>query len=96
MHDIVVSLLIVIGAAFVLISAIGLVRLPDFLSRLHAPTKAATLGVGSLLLASALYFGSLHELLVLIFLFLTAPMSAQLLARSRTNRTALCPPSRNR
>jgi multicomponent K+:H+ antiporter subunit G len=55
LRDIVISLLIVI-------SAIGLVCLPDFLSRLHAPTKAATLGVGSLLLASALYFGSLHEL----------------------------------
>jgi multicomponent K+:H+ antiporter subunit G len=81
LRDIVLSLLIVIGAAFVLISAIGLVRLPDALSRLHAPTKAATLGVGSLLLASALYFGSLHELLVLIFLFLTAPISAQLLGR---------------
>ena len=81
MRDIVVSLLIVIGAAFVLISAIGQVRLPDFLSRLHAPTKAATLGVGGLLLASALYFGSLHELLVLIFLFLTAPISAQLMGR---------------
>ena len=81
MRDLVLSLLIVIGAAFVLISAIGLVRLPDALSRLHAPTKAATLGVGSLLLASALYFGSLHELLVLIFLFLTAPISAQLMGR---------------
>ncbi len=78
-REIVVSLLLITGAALVLISAIGLVRLPDYLSRLHAPTKTATLGVGSLLLASALYFGSLHELLVLAFLFLTAPISAQLM-----------------
>ena len=78
-REIVVSLLLIAGAALVLISAIGLVRLPDYLSRLHAPTKTATLGVGSLLLASALHFGSLHELLVLAFLFLTAPISAQLM-----------------
>ena len=79
LREIVVALLIVAGAALVLISAIGLVRLPDYFSRLHAPTKTSTLGVGGLLLASALYFGSLHELLVLAFLFLTAPISAQLL-----------------
>lgn len=78
-REIAVSLLLIAGAALVLISAIGLVRLPDYLSRLHAPTKTATLGVGSLLLASALHFGSLHELLVLVFLFLTAPISAQLM-----------------
>lgn len=81
LREILVALLIIAGAALVLISAIGLVRLPDYLSRLHAPTKASTLGVGCLLLASALYFGSLHELLVLAFLFLTAPISAQLLGR---------------
>ena len=79
LREIVVALLIVAGAALVLISAIGLVRLPDYFSRLHAPTKTSTLGVGGLLLASALYFGSLHEWLVLAFLFLTAPISAQLL-----------------
>ncbi len=80
-REIVMALLILVGATLVLISAIGLVRLPDYLCRLHAPTKAATLGVGCLLLASALHFGSLHELLVLAFLFLTAPISAQLLGR---------------
>ena len=79
LREIVVALLIIAGAALVLISAIGLVRLPDYFSRLHAPTKTSTLGVGCLLLASALHFGSLHELLVLAFLFLTAPISAQLL-----------------
>lgn len=86
--ELLVSGLIVIGAGFILISAIGLMRLPDFFTRLHAPTKASTLGVGCLLLASLLHFSShpaglnLHELLILIFLFLTAPISAQLLAKT--------------
>ena len=83
-----VALLVIAGAAFVLIGALGLVRLADFFSRLHAPTKATTLGVGCLLLASLLHFSSrapglsLHELLIMAFLFLTAPISAQLLART--------------
>ena len=62
-------------------------RLPDFLTRLHAPTKATTLGVGGVLLASLLYFlGSgqpvVHEVLIALFLFVTAPVSALMLARA--------------
>jgi len=93
-----VSFLLVAGGAFALIGAIGLVRLPDFLMRLHAPTKATTLGVGSVLLASLLYFlGSgrpvVHELLITLFLFVTAPVSALMLARAAL---ALGLPSRAR
>jgi multicomponent K+:H+ antiporter subunit G len=86
--ELLVSALVVIGAGFVLIGAVGLVRLPDYFTRLHAPTKASTLGVGCVLFASLLHFSSgpaglnLHELLVLIFLFVTAPISAQLLAKT--------------
>ncbi len=86
--ELLVSALVVIGAGFVLIGAVGLVRLPDYFTRLHAPTKASTLGAGCVLLASLLHFSSgpaglnLHELLILIFLFLTAPISAQLLAKT--------------
>lgn len=83
-----ISLLILIGAGFVLIGAIGVVKLPDFFTRLHATTKASTLGVGSLLAASLLYFStrgeaiSLHELLIIIFLFITAPVSAHMLIKA--------------
>jgi multicomponent K+:H+ antiporter subunit G len=82
-----ISFLLVAGGAFALVGAIGLVRLPDFLMRLHAPTKATTLGVGGVLLASLLYFlGSgrpvVHELLIALFLFVTAPVSALMLARA--------------
>lgn len=88
MLDYLLSLLILIGAAFTFIGSFGLVRLPDFYSRLHAPTKATTLGVGSLLIASAIYFTrhgegmSLHEILVTLFLFITAPVSAHLLSQA--------------
>ena len=83
-----VALFLLIGSLFALVGAIGLYRLPDFFMRLHGPTKASTLGVGSLLIASALYFSltepgiSLHEVLVTLFLFITAPVSAHLLAKA--------------
>ncbi len=76
------------GAIFTFIGSLGLVRLRDFYSRLHGPTKATTLGVGCLLIASALFFSvrdegvSLHEVLVTLFLFITAPVSAHLLAKA--------------
>jgi multicomponent K+:H+ antiporter subunit G len=88
MQDLLLSLLILVGALFTFIGSLGLVRLPDFYTRLHGPTKATTLGVGSLLVASALYFStrgagiSLHEVLVTLFLFITAPVSAHLLSRA--------------
>ena len=88
MLELLLSLLILAGAIFTFIGALGLARLPDFYTRLHAPTKATTLGVGSLLIASAIYFStqgpgvSLHEILVTLFLFITAPVSAHLLAKA--------------
>lgn len=78
---------LLVGAFFTLVGALGLARLPDFFMRLHAPTKATTLGVGGLLIASMLWFASrgtltLHELLITLFLFVTAPVSANLLAKA--------------
>lgn len=88
--EILLGALILIGAAFTLIGSIGLVKLPDFYTRLHGPTKASTLGVGAILIASALYFSftetlSLHELLVTLFLFITAPIGAHLMAKAAIN-----------
>jgi multicomponent K+:H+ antiporter subunit G len=87
MSDYLVSAFLLIGAAFVLVGGIGLVRLPDFFMRLHAPTKATTLGVGGMLLASMTHFVALgapnaHELLITLFLFVTAPVSAHMLAKA--------------
>lgn len=84
--EVLASFLLLIAAFFALVGAIGLVRLPDFFMRLHAPTKATTLGVGGILLASmllALKEGVvLHELLITLFLFVTAPISAHLLSQA--------------
>jgi multicomponent K+:H+ antiporter subunit G len=88
MLEIVLSLLILIGALFTLVGSIGLYKLPDFYMRLHGPTKATTLGVGAILIASAIYFSfqtdgiSLHEVLITLFLFITAPVSAHLMAKA--------------
>ncbi len=84
----IISISIVIGSFFILVGAIGLVRLGDLYSRLHGPTKATTLGMFGLLLGSVLLFSnadngiSVHEILVTIFLFLTAPVSAHMVARA--------------
>ena len=86
--DILVSLFLLIGAAFVLIGSIAMIRLPDFFMRLHGPTKATTLGVGGVLIASVIHFSargeglSLHELLITAFLFITAPLSAHLMSKA--------------
>lgn len=82
------SLLVLAGAAFTLMGSLGLVRFADFYCRLHGPTKATTLGVGCMLIASSIFFSvtggnpSLHEILVTLFLFITAPISAHLLAKA--------------
>lgn len=85
--EITIAFLLVAGGAFVLIGAVGLVRFRDFFMRLHAPTKASTLGVGGVLLASMLWHWvqgewALRELLITLFLFVTAPVSANLLAQA--------------
>lgn len=86
--DIAIAALIVLGGAFALIGSWGLARLPSLMARLHGPTKATTLGVGGCLIASMLYFPthgmafSVHELLVTLFLFITAPISANMVAKA--------------
>jgi multicomponent K+:H+ antiporter subunit G len=90
------------GSGFALVGSYGLLRLKDPMQRLHAPTKATTVGVGAALVASML-IGALagdgiswHELVVTIFLLLTAPLSALFLAKTHIHRTidpAILPPT---
>ena len=83
-----VSALLLVGGAFTLIGAIGLARLPDFYTRLHGPTKATTVGVGAIVVSSVIYFSTLgrgigiEEVLFTAFLFMTAPVSANFLAKA--------------
>lgn len=83
-----IAAFIIIGAAFTLIGSLGLARLPDFYMRTHGPTKATTLGVGGLLIASVLFHTmstghySVHEVLITVFLFITAPVSAHMMVKA--------------
>lgn len=92
--EILLVALIAIGTFFVLVGSFGLVKLSEFFKRLHGPTKATTLGVGCILIASIGYHAALgdgpglggglglRELLITVFLFITAPISAHMLARA--------------
>ncbi len=94
-----ISFCLLMGAVFALVGAIGLLKFNDSMTRLHAPTKVGTVGIGSLLLASMIYFqtygeGSIHELLIMAFLFVTAPISANFMAKVNIHRKACeTPPS---
>lgn len=86
--EIIFAFLLVFGAVFAFIGSFGLVKLDDFYMRLHGPTKASTLGLGGILTASAVYFTatqpiiSIHEVWITVFLFITAPVSAHMLAKT--------------
>ncbi len=86
--EILISAFIILGGVFGLVGSFGLVKLRDSMQRLHGPTKATTLGIGCALIASMLYFlaikggVSFHELLITLFLFLTAPIAANFIAKT--------------
>ncbi|MDR7123806.1 Na+/H+ antiporter subunit G [Pseudotabrizicola sp. 4114] len=88
----ILAALLVFGGIFGLVGSFGLLKLPQMLQRLHAPTKATTLGVGSALIASMAYFWffegrlSWHELMITLFLFLTAPITANFIAKAQLHR----------
>ena len=87
-----VALLLVLGGSISLIGALGLLRLPTFYQRIHGPAVTVTLGAGSILIASALYFTVLqqrlvfHEVAIAAFLLMTAPVVAMLVTRAAVYR----------
>ena len=80
--------LLALGCFFILVGAFGLLKLSGFYKRLHAPTKASTMGVGCVLAASIGYHAiggtdpQPRELLITAFLFITAPIGAHLMAKA--------------
>lgn len=88
MTEWIISILLLIGGFFVLVGSIGLVKMPDFFMRLHGPTKATTLGMASLLTAAMVLYSttqinmSLKEILITVFLLLTAPISGYMMIKS--------------
>ncbi len=82
------AFLIVLGAFFMFVGSLGLAILPDIMRRLHAPTKASTIGLGAILIGGVVYsFGvrgefTIHELLITLFIFITAPVSGMMIAKA--------------
>ncbi|HSJ00596.1 MAG TPA: monovalent cation/H(+) antiporter subunit G [Patescibacteria group bacterium] len=78
--------LVVTGTTFILLAAIGVVRMPDVYMRMQVSTKGASLGAGCLLIAVPVFFGDVaigvRALLIIVFIFLTTPISAHMLARA--------------
>ena len=92
LFEFLVAAFLVIAGVFGFVGSFGLLKLNDPMSRLHAPTKATTLGVGGVLLASMLHaaafekYFSVHELMITLFLFLTAPITANFIAKVHIHR----------
>ena len=90
--ELLVSALLLVSGAFCFLGSLGLARLPDVFMRLHGPSKASTLGVGCVALASIAYFTvregapSVHELLIIIFVAMTTPVSAHMIAKAALHR----------
>ena len=86
----IVALLLVLGALFMLLAAVGLVRLPDLYLRMSATSKAATLGASLVLLGAAVHFGTAavagRAVVIIVFLFLTAPVAAHTFGRAGYRR----------
>jgi len=86
MNDVVAAVLLLVGASFLLLAGVGVVRMPDLFTRMQSATKASTLGVAAMLLAVAAHFGDLgvtmRALATSVFFLLTAPVTAHLLGRA--------------
>ena len=86
MTEILTSILLVLGGLFGLMAALGVVRMPDVLIRMHASTKAGTLGCGLILAAVAVHFAETsivaRAVATIVFLMLTAPIGAHMIARA--------------
>jgi multicomponent Na+:H+ antiporter subunit G len=85
-RDLLTIFLLLCGSLFCLLGAVGIVRMPDLFTRLQASTKAGTLGVGFIMVGTAIHFAELgvtvRSMLVIAFLFLTAPIAAHVIARA--------------
>lgn len=86
MSEYIAGVLLIIGAFFTLVAAVGVVRFPDLYTRMHAASKTGTVGSGVMLLAIAVHSGEFdvitRALAGVVFFLLTAPLSAHLLARA--------------
>ena len=89
MSEIILGILMVFGAFFILVAAIGLLRFNDLYSRMHAATKATSFGILLIITGVSIFFASeivwLKSILIVLFIYLTAPLAAHAVARSFRN-----------
>ena len=85
MNEVITACLLILGSLFSFVAALGMLRLPDTVMRMHAATKAGTLGAGLILIAAAFFYTdlgiTLRALAAILFLLLTAPVAAHLIGR---------------
>ncbi|MDR7127884.1 multicomponent Na+:H+ antiporter subunit G [Algoriphagus sp. 4150] len=86
MTEIIVIVLSSLGALFILLAAVGIVKMPDLYLRISVTTKAATLGIGLILLAAGIYFSDIailaRVIAIIVFMLLTAPVGAHMIGRA--------------
>jgi len=86
LKDIITALLLIIGSLFMLLSAVGILRMPDLFTRMHAATKVGTVGVSGIVLALAVHFEEMKvvapALLIIVFMLATAPVAAHMIGRA--------------
>jgi multicomponent Na+:H+ antiporter subunit G len=86
MNELIATVLMIVGASFVLLAAVGILRMPDLFTRMQTATKAATLGISSILLAVAFFIEdsavTVRAILTILFFFLTAPVAAHMIGRA--------------
>lgn len=92
MIEIIASLVLLTGAVFAFIAALGMVRMPDLFCRMHAATKAGAFGASLIVLAVILFMPQLRVIiqgiLIVLFFYLTAPVAAHMIARVGLQRKA--------
>lgn len=83
-------LLFLLGAFFILVSALGVIRFPDLYTRMHATTKATSFGLMLIILGTALYFNSgviwIKAILVIVFIYLTTPLASHAVSQSKKSK----------
>ncbi|EBA11045.1 monovalent cation/H(+) antiporter subunit G [Roseobacter sp. CCS2] len=86
MTEIIISIFLLLGGFFALIAAIGILRLPDVLMRMHASTKAGVLGSSLILIAGAIFLQEMEitarVVAIIVFLMLTSPIGAHMIGRA--------------
>lgn len=86
MIEVLVSILLILGAAFMVLASVGVLRLPDLPTRMHATTKAGALGAMLIMAGVAFHFGDstvvARAIAIVVFIFLTAPIAAHVIGRA--------------